>query len=173
MLRAAAPLPVRDCWADGLEALLANDALAEAVPLDWGAKVTVNDTLLPAARVSGREIPLTVNSEVLMLAFDTVMLEPLAVSEAVRLLLCPTVTLPKFSVAGLTANWPETVAVPAREMVSVGLEASETTEIDPVALPPVVGAEDRAEGEALSRSSESEAGSSRWHGSRYRRHWPG
>lgn len=60
--------------------------------------------LWPAARVSGSEIPLTVNSEVLMLAAETVTPDPLAVSVVVRLLLCPTVTLPKFSVAGLTAN---------------------------------------------------------------------
>jgi hypothetical protein len=68
------------------------------------------------------------------------MLEPLAVSDADRLLLCPTVTLPKLNVDGLTANWPATVAVPAMEIVKVELDASETTEIDPVALPPDVGA---------------------------------
>jgi hypothetical protein len=123
-----------------LEALLVKDALAAAAPLDWGANRMVKDTLLPAASVTGRARPLTVNSEVLMLAPVIVMLEPVAVSEAGRLLLCPTVTLPKLSAAGFTANWPETVAVPAREMVSVGLEASEITEINPVALPPVVGA---------------------------------
>ena len=43
-----------------------------------------------------------------MLAPETVMLDPLAVSEPLKLLLCPTVTLPKLNVAGLTANWPET-----------------------------------------------------------------
>ena len=95
--------------------------------------------LWPAARESGSEIPLTVNSVVLILAPETVTPDPLAVSVAVKLLLCPTVTLPKFRVAGLTANWPETLAVPAREMVSWESEASETTEIDPEALPPEVG----------------------------------
>ena len=87
-----------------MEALLMNDALATAVPLAWGVKVMVNDTLLPAARVRGRVSPITLNSEVLMLAFEIVMLEPLAVSEPLKLLLCPTVTLPKFKVAGLAAN---------------------------------------------------------------------
>src|SRR5450755_1542742 len=80
-----------------------------------------------------------VNSDVLMPAFDTVMLDPVAVREAVKLLVCPTVTLPKLNVAGLTANWPATVAVPARVMVSEGSEASDATEIDPVASPPEVG----------------------------------
>ena len=101
--------------------------------------MTVNGTFLPAARVRGRVIPLTVNSAVLRLAFETVMLDPVALSEPLKLLLWPTVTLPKLNVAGLTANWPETDAVPASEIVSDGLEALETTEIDPAALPPVVG----------------------------------
>ena len=101
--------------------------------------MTVNEALCPALRVSGSESPLMVNSEVVMPASETVMLEPVAVRVAVRLLLCPTTTLPKLNEAGLTANWPATVAVPARVIVRVGLEASETTEIDPVALPPEVG----------------------------------
>ena len=65
-------------------------------------KLTVNDTLLPAARVTGRERPLTANSEVLMLRRVMVMLEPLAVSEAGKDLVCPTVTLPKFKAPGLS-----------------------------------------------------------------------
>jgi len=100
----------------------------------------VNATLLLAARVTGRESPLMVNSEVLMLAEVMVMLEPVAVSEAVMVLFCPTVTFPKFNADGPTANCPATVAVPTIEMVRVGLEASDTTEIDPDLLPPVVGA---------------------------------
>lgn len=120
--------------------MLVKAAEAAAVPLAWGVNLTLNDALWPADRVSGRDSPLTVNSEVVMPAFVTVMLEPLAVSVPVRLLLCPTITLPKFRVAGLTASWPVTVAVPASEMVSVALEASDITEIVPVAPPPVVGA---------------------------------
>ena len=99
-----------------MEALLANDALAVAVPLDWGVNSIVNDTVLPEATVTGRERPLTLNSDVLIPAAVIVMLEPLAVSDAGRLLLCPTVTLPKFREPGLTANWPGTVAVPVMVM---------------------------------------------------------
>lgn len=132
-------MPVRVWTEDELDALLAKEPLAEAVPLDCGVNATVYDALCPAARVSGRESPLTLNSEVVMLAAVTVMLEPVAVSVAGRLLVCPTVTVPKLSEAGLTASWPGTVAVPASEMVSDESEASETTEIDPVMLPPVVG----------------------------------
>lgn len=97
-------MPVRAWTTDELEALLVKDPLAEAVPLDCGVKATVNDALCPAARVSGRESPLTLNSEVVMLAAVTVMLELLAVSVAGRLFVCPTVTVPKLSDAGLTAS---------------------------------------------------------------------
>lgn len=120
--------------------MLVKAAEAAAVPLAWGVNLTLNDALWPAERVSGRDNPLTLNSGLVMPASVTVMLEPLAVRVPVRLLLCPTMTLPKFSVAGLTASWPLTVAVPAREMVNVALEASDRMEIVPLALPPVVGA---------------------------------
>jgi len=134
------PVPVRVACADGFDALLVNDALADATPLDCGLKLMVNEMLLPAASVTGRDNPLTVNSEVLILAPVTVMLDPVAVSEPVRLLLCPTTTLPKLRVLGPTANCPETVAVPLIAIETVGLDASETREINPVALPPIVGA---------------------------------
>jgi len=52
------PLPVRDSSSDELEALLAKEALAVAVPLACGLKVTVNSELWPAARLKGNEIPL-------------------------------------------------------------------------------------------------------------------
>jgi hypothetical protein len=136
---AAAPVPLRASARDALDALLLNDPLAAAIPLAWGANLMVNDALWPAVRVSGNESPLMVNSEVLMLALETVMLDPVAVIEPVRLLLCPTVTLPKLRVAGLTASWPGTVGVPAKVMVSVELEASEVTTMDPEALAPEVG----------------------------------
>ena len=87
-----------------MEASLTNDALAEAAPLDCGVKLMVNETLLPAARVTGSERPLTANSEVLILAAVIVMLEPLAVREVGKDLVCPTVTLPKFKAPGLTAS---------------------------------------------------------------------
>jgi hypothetical protein len=65
---------------DGTEAVLANEMFAEAVPLIWGVKVTANGTLCPAAIVSGRVIPLNVNSALLELPEDTVTLEPVALS---------------------------------------------------------------------------------------------
>jgi hypothetical protein len=65
-----------------LEALLTNEVLSDAVPLDRGVKVTVNKVLWPAAKVSGNETPLTLNSQVLVETEATVTLAPLALSEA-------------------------------------------------------------------------------------------
>ena len=76
----AVPVPVSDCVAVGFEALLIKPKFAEAVPDACGAKVTVNVAELPAAIVSGREMPLSVNSELVMLADDTVTDPVLAVS---------------------------------------------------------------------------------------------
>jgi hypothetical protein len=81
------PLPVRASRAGESEASLAKDVLAVAVPLACGLNVTVNAALWPAAMVEGRERPLRANSEVLVVAEETVMLEPVALSVAVKLLL--------------------------------------------------------------------------------------
>lgn len=67
--------------------MVTNVALAEAVPLAWGVKVTVKGALWPAGMVNGNESPLRANSEVLVAAEETVTLEPVALSVAVRLLL--------------------------------------------------------------------------------------
>ena len=134
------PLPVRDSSTDELEALLAKEALAEAVPLACGLKVMVKSELWPAARLNGNEIPLRVNSEVLGVAEATVTLEPVALSVALKLLVWPTMTLPKSKVPGLTLNWPAAMTLPASEMVRVELEALETTEMLPLVLPAETGA---------------------------------
>jgi len=55
-------------------------------------------------------------------------------------LLVPTVTLPKSSDVGVTANWPCAVPVPARDIVMVEFNALELTEKLPLALPADCGA---------------------------------
>ncbi len=68
------------------------------------------------------------------------MLDPEALSEALRLLLEPTTTLPKLKALGEIASWPGTAPKPANETVKFGLEALETTEMLPPADPAEVGA---------------------------------
>ncbi len=73
-------------------------------------------------------------------AEEIVTLDPLALSVAIKLLLVPTTTLPKFGVVGLTANWPVPVPVPDKAIVRVEFEAFEITERFPLALPLDFGA---------------------------------
>jgi hypothetical protein len=120
--------------------LLEKDALSEAVPLACGLKVIANEALCPAASVRGNEIPLRVNSDVPNVAEDTVTLDPEALSAPLRLLLVPTTTLPKLKLPGETLNCPAVVPEPANAMVKFEFEASETTEMPPLADPAEVGA---------------------------------
>src|SRR6266566_3599407 len=74
----------------------------------------------------GNETPLKLNSGLLVLADETVTLEPLALSVAVKLLFWPTVMLPKSSVVGDNSNWPDAVAVPESAIDKLEFEASDT-----------------------------------------------
>lgn len=104
------PVPVRDSVA--FEALLANERVAEAVPLLCGVKTTEYDTLWPAARVVGSDMPLRANSELLLLADVIVTLAPPAVSLPVCEAVEPTVTFPNDALVGDRLSWPELVPVP-------------------------------------------------------------
>jgi len=103
-------------------------------------KFTVNDALWPDAIFRGNDTPLRLNSELVVVGDETVTLDPLALRAIVRLLLIPTTRLPKFKVVGLTANRPAAVPVADRDIVRVEFEASEITEMLPLALPLDFGA---------------------------------
>jgi len=133
-------VPVRDSTAGEFEALLANVALAEAVPVDCGVKVSVKKTFCPAGSVRGNAIPLTVNSELLENADETVTLAPLALSVPVLFWLVPTTTFPKSAVAGEAASCPWLVAFPDKETTRFGSDAFDTAEMLPAAVPAEFGA---------------------------------
>lgn len=133
-------MPVKDCTAGEFEALLENESEAEVAPLDCGVKVTVKVEVWPAGMVMGSEMPESTNSLLVLLAELTVTAEPLAVRLPPRAELDPTLTLPKARVVGETAKVPAAVPVPESGMASGEFEAFETTEIDPLAAPAVVGA---------------------------------
>jgi hypothetical protein len=116
-----------------------NERLALAVPLLFGAKVTLKLTDWPAASVFGSVIPETEYSVLLTEADLTVMLAPFAVSVAGKVFLPPTVTVPKFSAVGETASAPELVPVPDSETLIVELPEFHTTVMAPVTEPVAVG----------------------------------
>src|SRR5271169_1574389 len=92
---AAVPVPVSDAVLGELEALLANETVAEAAPVAPGVKFTVKDTGWLVVTVTGKDKPVTENSEAfgpLKMTEETDMLAPLAVSVPVCVPLVPTVT---------------------------------------------------------------------------------
>jgi len=122
------------------EALLPNVREADALPLAWGLKFTVNVALCPAARVVGSVKPAIVNSELFDDTEEIVTLEPVAVSVPVSPFVLPTVTDPKLKLAGLMPSWPLLVPVPAIEIGRLGLGALEVMVKVPVREPADFGA---------------------------------
>jgi hypothetical protein len=73
------PVPLNGTLAlEPFEALLVNDSDPETVPLPVGLNATLNDELVPAAMVKGRETPCRTNCELLLESADTVTFAPLA-----------------------------------------------------------------------------------------------
>jgi hypothetical protein len=111
--------------------------VALALPAASGLKVIVKGALCPAGIVTGKESPLTVKAELLVVAAVTVTLAPVAnkLPDAVPLSL--TVTLPRFSVVGLTDNCPACgdAPVPESGIVSAGFGAFEVTVTFPLTAP--------------------------------------
>ena len=138
---AAAPVPVRDSVLVVGAALLVTVRVPFAVPEVVGLNVIVNDTLVPAAMVTGSDSPPILKTELLVVAAVTVTLAPLAVNCPVAEPLFPTVTLPRFSVEGEMLSVPTAdVPVPERETVRVGFEALDEIVTLPFAIPVVAGA---------------------------------
>jgi hypothetical protein len=103
-------------------------------------KVRVNDALWPTVIVFGKDNPPRRNSGLVEVADETVTFEVVAVRVAVRVLLVPTVTLPKAKAVALEVNRPPEMPVPDRAMVRAGLfEAFETIAIPPLVLPTTFG----------------------------------
>ena len=87
-----------------MDAVLPKLRVDETDPLDCGVNSTSKEALWPALRVTGRLIPLILNSELPRLAEETVTLPPVAVMVAALVSVLPTVTDPKLKVAGETVS---------------------------------------------------------------------
>ena len=94
-----------------LEALLVNDSAPETVPLLVGLKATLNDELCPAGIVNGKVAPVRTNCELLVVSADTVTLALVALMVRACVAVEPTLTLPKFTDAGVMFSCPTRVAV--------------------------------------------------------------
>ena len=123
--------------------MLVNPAWPEAAPEAFGVNLMVTGTLFPAAMVAGRVSPDRTNSELVDASDDMVTAAFEAVSVAGRLALDPTVTLPKFSVAGVTPSTGTApflaTPVPLRSTDSGEAAAVLLKVITPVEYPAAVG----------------------------------
>jgi hypothetical protein len=133
------PVPVRPATVGAFDALLANEAAADAAPVAPGVNVTVNATGWLGVTVTGNEIPLIENSEGFVppkATEDTVTLAPLAVRVPLAVPLEPVTTLPTATVMGLTLKVPGVAAVPVplNATVRPGFDAFDVTEILPLKL---------------------------------------
>ena len=137
---ATTPVPTRasDCGEFG--PLSVKETLPAAAPEAVGVNCTLKDMLCPAAMVAGFESPLIPNGAPLTVAGLIVRLMfPEFVSFTVWLELCPTVTLPKLTVAGVMVR-PACMPVPVSVTVSGEFDASLVTVIDPLIAPEDCGA---------------------------------
>ena len=108
-------MPVRDSVVVGGDALLVKVNVPVAAPVACGLNVTVNFALCPAWIVMGKEIPLSVNRELLLLAALMVTFAPAAASVPDAVPVAPTATLPRLNVVGVTLSCPvAAVPVPVR-----------------------------------------------------------
>jgi hypothetical protein len=136
---AAVPVPVKVATEGAFDALLANEAAADAAPVAPGVKVTVNATGWLGVTVAGKEIPLIENSEGFVpprVTEDTVTFAPLAVRVPPAVPLEPVTTLPTATVMGLTLKVPGVAAVPVplNATVRLGFDAFDVTAILPLKL---------------------------------------
>lgn len=100
------PAPLNDCFNEESEALLTKEMLPGELPAAAGVKVTVYCALWPAATLIGKVTPLTEYPEPLHDADETVTSAVEADRVPANEEVLPTATLPKFNVAGDTANAP-------------------------------------------------------------------
>jgi hypothetical protein len=105
------PVPEASTTVELGSALLVKVKVALAAPLACGLKFTVNGALWPTSIVAGKDNPLNVKRELLLLAAVIITFAPVAVKFPVAVPELPTVTLPKLNVPGVTARVP-TLVVP-------------------------------------------------------------
>lgn len=104
-LPAGVVLPDRGMARVGSEAFEATEIVPWALPLDFGAKMTLKVMLFPSAKLSGRFRPVRLNPPPVMVACEIVTLDsPEFVSVSYRRLLPPTWTRPKLTLDGLAVS---------------------------------------------------------------------
>jgi hypothetical protein len=133
------PVPVSVESAGELEALLTNEAVAEAAPVAPGVNLTVKDTGWLVVTFTGKDKPLIENSDGLVppkLTEETTTFEPAAVKIPLWVPLVPSTTAPTLiELLALNVLWVVVTPAPVRDTFRSGFEASEATETLPLKVP--------------------------------------
>ena len=136
----AVPDPLKETVIGELGPLFTIDTLPLTLPAVVGANFAVNDVLCPAPSVNGVVIPLTLKPVPDAVACEMVRL---AVPEFFNVIVCepllPTLTDPKFTLAGVAPSWP-CIPVPDKATDAGDPGALLTIETLPDAAPADVGA---------------------------------
>lgn len=137
---AAVPVPLSATAFGELGALLVIRTLPDSLPADVGANNTPNAALCPAASVAGVFRPLTLNPDPLaMICAIVSAAEPVFVTVKFCDLVWPSTILPKLKLVGVTLR-PACAPVPLKLIVIGDPLALLVITIDPLTLPPAVGA---------------------------------
>ncbi len=137
---AAVPVPVKPSVVGELVASLEKESVAVAVPDAAGANVTAKETVCPALRVVGTEIPETANSLLLTPKLEIVTDDPVALSVPFIVPFAPTTMLPKLRLAGESDSCPCDVPVPESAILKFELSAVDVMVSFPAAEPVAIGA---------------------------------
>jgi hypothetical protein len=134
------PLPVMEIVVGEFGALLTSEMLPVALPAVVGANWAVKVAIWPALIVNGVAMPVMLKPAPEAVAWESV---TLAVPEFVKVTVCepelPTATEPKVMDVELAVSCP-CEPLPVMEIVVGEFGALLTIEIEPLALPPAVGA---------------------------------
>jgi len=137
------PVPVRAMFKVGFDAFEVTVTLPLFAPPVSGVNETLNVALCPAVRVTGAEIPLTLNPVPLTATCDIEMLVlPVFVTVSDRVFVCAICTLPKARLVGFDPNAPDATPVPDSGMFKLGFDAVEVMATFPLTAPAAVGAND-------------------------------
>jgi hypothetical protein len=136
------PVPVREIVAGEFVALLTTVTLPARLPVEVGAKATLNDVDCPAARLIGIVIPLVLKPVPVALICEIETLEfPVLEIVTLCVALDPVARLPKFSDVGDAESWSVVATpVPPSAITSDEFGALLISVMLPEAVPAVAGA---------------------------------
>jgi hypothetical protein len=139
-VNAPAETPVPESGMAKAEPLLVIARFTVLLPVEVGAKATVNEVLCPAFKVTGKLRPLTVNPAPAATCVTVMLDPPELVKVSGRDWVPPVVTLPKLRLGALALKLPVAAAVPETGTIKLEFDASLLIERLKLSVPAACGA---------------------------------